>query len=364
MRNFIFLTKTSWVEPPRLRHQLARLLVENGNTVTFFEKPRSLFQLRRSPAPDCRPKEDQITFKQSTEFLHHKLRLSPALHYLNRVVECLSISRLMKGGEKAESTIVNFNYDYYFIRDLFPNSKIITVINDDFWCRAVGGWEKPLRWALARTCGASDVVLCVSVPLQEDLARYCSPKLFLPWSERFFTSKSPAKEKNVLLFWGYINNRLDWDYIFALDQQAKASGLNLVFRFVGPVQRLSRAVLKRIGDTPSIDLHPPCPLEGLDLDDVLAGFVPYITGNRADDVTTLPNKAMPMLSMGLPLVITGMPFCLSADFIIRLGSQSIQGDVTILRDLPSRLALLHPSISAFVAKNHKSARYTEFLQYC
>ncbi|MEO0579910.1 MAG: hypothetical protein AAFZ58_14575, partial [Pseudomonadota bacterium] len=36
---FIFLTRTNWNEPPRIRHQLAELLVSEGHDVVFFQKP-------------------------------------------------------------------------------------------------------------------------------------------------------------------------------------------------------------------------------------------------------------------------------------------------------------------------------------
>ena len=36
--HYLFLTNTCWAESPRIRHQLARLLSDNGDTVFFFEK--------------------------------------------------------------------------------------------------------------------------------------------------------------------------------------------------------------------------------------------------------------------------------------------------------------------------------------
>ena len=37
-KNVVIFTKTLWNEPPRLRHQLSKMLSSYGHTITFFEK--------------------------------------------------------------------------------------------------------------------------------------------------------------------------------------------------------------------------------------------------------------------------------------------------------------------------------------
>jgi hypothetical protein len=367
MARFIFFTKTKWSEQPRLRHQLANMLCGRGHEVVFFERPASLLLPARGAreASNLVNRGARIKFLETRQLVNHKLRLSPAVHYLNAVVEISSIRRsLAMFNPGPLDIVVNFNYDYFFLRKVFANLRLITIINDDFWCRAIGGWEWPLRWALKRTCLASDRVLCVSRPLVEDTSQYKGSHLFLPWSERSYSAPLTNVRRRVLLFWGFVNDRLNWEYVLSLSRALRLSESSLVIRLIGPVERLSGYVEAEIALSGNIEICPPCAFDEIRFDEVLASFIPYRAGNKADDVTTLPNKALPMLSMGLPLIITGMPNCIDGEFVIRLGIGSMAHDLAILNDLPNRLSSLQSAIASFVDKNSADARYAEFMEHC
>ena len=78
MKKFIFFTKTNWDEPPRLRHQLAKLLVSHNHRVIFFEKPTTfLFDKKRKL-----PIEDGIIFIRSKQLIHRLLRIFIFLRFL------------------------------------------------------------------------------------------------------------------------------------------------------------------------------------------------------------------------------------------------------------------------------------------
>ncbi len=65
---FYFFTRTNWDEPPRIRHQLARMLRRKGHEVIFFERPQRSggSQIERTP--------EGVTLVGTREFLHHQLR--------------------------------------------------------------------------------------------------------------------------------------------------------------------------------------------------------------------------------------------------------------------------------------------------
>src|SRR5688572_27476632 len=115
MARFILLTKTRWDEPPRIRHQIAHLLANAGHDVLFFQKPVAPWHA----APTLRQVTAHISVVGYRELLNHKLRLIEPMHHLNAGVVRRSLRReLARHQIPANSVIVNFNYDYWFLREV------------------------------------------------------------------------------------------------------------------------------------------------------------------------------------------------------------------------------------------------------
>ena len=359
MPRFIFFTKTNWSEPPRLRHQLANLLADNGNEVIFFESPSFIFKDRNKTDKTM----NNISFHRSQQLIHHKLRLHPILHYVNAAYEKKSLNNL-KASLKffPDDIIINFNYDYFYIKDLFPKNKLITIINDDFWCRAIMGYTKPLEWAIKETCYASDLILAVSIPLKNQLSKFCTTRLFYPWATQIYKKPEKSSHRKTLLFWGYINDRLNFDFIFQLADALIIEEPNMKIHFIGPIQKRNSIPLERLLSYKNIEISGPQNIENLVFDDVLAAFIPYVAGNKADDVTTIPNKAFPMLANGLPLAITGMPDFIDKPFVFRLGVE-LKTDLKTLKELQNKFMQIQPSIEDFVAKNTGEHRIKQLMGY-
>ncbi len=315
---FIFFTKTDWVESPRLRHQLAHLLANAGHEVVFFEFPVYPWQHF-----DCSDSgHPRIHLYRYRQFLHHKLRLHPLLHYCNAAFEKSQIARMANDLEVKESdVIVNFNYDYYFLRDLFPNQRLITIINDDFWSTAIAGYEKPLRWALERTCKLSDVVLTVSPILAEQLKAFCKPEIFYPWTEMPYQVPPKMEERSVLLYWGYIGRKIDYEYVLRLSRLLRKHDTSIRIVFVGPIVDANADMLDLVRQH-IVEHIPTAKLNELNLDQVFGGLIPYRSGVKTIDVISIPNKAFQLLCHGIPLLITGMPNFLETSVVYRLN----QGD--------------------------------------
>lgn len=361
MSRFVFFTKTNWNEAPRLRHQLAFLLKEHEHNLIFFERPNSFFSRKKTLTEPI----DQIEFLRTSELMHHKLRFTNGIHVLNAHIEKSYIKKMINQyALSGDDYVVNFNYDYYFLRQLFPNNKIITIINDDFWCCAFFGYEKPLKDVLVKTCSISNTVLAVSEPLVEQLAQFCEPKLFLPWSDFDYSCPNLDSKKYRLLFWGYINNRLNFDYIANLANAILEERLPFILDFIGPMEKNIDKRFISLMSHPKVNVLPKeTKISDIDLDNVLAGFIPYVRGNKAVDVTTIPNKTLRMLSFGLPLLITGMPRFMEAPFVFRLEEGLIQRDIELIKLIPKLFSDLQPSISIFVNNNSKKKRYNQFLSY-
>jgi hypothetical protein len=352
---FIFFTKTEWKEAPRLRHQLANLLSNAGHEIIFFERPVYFWQSANASQSGC----NNISLYKSKQLIHHKLRIHHSLHWLNSRYEKRSIF-LRLGPIGIEDVVVNFNYDYYFLKDLFPGNRIITIINDNFWSRAFFGWESPLKWALKRTCVSSCHVLTVSPPLVNILRSYCSPQLFLPWADGNSGRIRSSVFRTELLYWGYIGDRIDWQRVFSLAEHFSINGSSFRLIFVGPHNSNDKNI-RRLLKFPSVVFRGPTNIDQLNFNKTLGIFIPYKAGTKENDAIFMPNKLLQLLSKGLPVIITGMPHFLEASFVFRLPEKNYYS-VQLLQLLKRKFELFQPEIYSFLNSHTGKARLDQFMR--
>ena len=347
-------TRTDWREPPRLRHQLARLLADAGHAVTFVQKPTCLL-----PSSDPCPAGDSgfqgLNLLSPREGLHHQLRLLPWLHRLNaRVARRDLRKRLAMLNQPWPELIINFNYDAYWLRSLFPEQPILTIINDDFEALGRLPLRRHLTWALKRTCAMSNRVLVVSEPIRQRLSRWCDPELFLPWAADPYQAPAPSSQRNVLLFWGYINERLDGAALQACLSALELTGLRL--RFVGPLDADGRQLQRQLGSNAVLEWRPACSIGDLDTSDCLAALIPYRLDCPGVEAIQLSNKALQLLSRGLPLITSAMPHFHRAPFVVPYGTTAQPTLIDAALELQRSFNALQPAIADFVGANGPEAR--------
>ena len=134
MKKVLVLTKTNWKEAPRLRHQLTRLLKKNNFDIHYVEK-NTFWTIKTTKRI-----EEGILIYNHPELIHHQLRYNKFFQWLNNFVVKFYLRKLFK--TQVFDHIINFNYDYSFIDELFPNVHTITLINDDFESMAKFGMKK------------------------------------------------------------------------------------------------------------------------------------------------------------------------------------------------------------------------------
>ena len=307
IKTVLIITKTKWSEPPRIRHQVTKLLINNGYEVIFIEKNTYKSILLKSR------KEDGIQFFSHAELIHHQLRYFPLLQRINNRFERLYLKKISK--LKPFDIVINFCYDYSFLKNIFPDKKVITVINDDFEEQAKYGMKTQIRNQLRKTCINSDNVLTVSYPLFDKLKAYKNNvQLFLPWSNNTYSKPKELKVKrNTVLYFGFIS-RLDWSVVYKLIEQSHYN-----VRFIWPTVRKSDEVqledLKRFNNFDHISFQR---LEELNVDDVFCSISPYDPHIRSVQACTVSNRAFNLLSLGIPLVYGDLKHIIKApDSIIR-----------------------------------------------
>jgi hypothetical protein len=301
-----------------------------------------------------------MTLLSANEFLHHQLRLLPWLHRLNALVARLDLrKRLASSDLLRPELIINFNYDAFWLRSLFPSQPILTVINDDFESLSRLPVRRHLTWALRRTCRMSNRVFTVSEPLRHRLAQWCEPELFLPWSADPYQVPARSAQRNVLLFWGYINDRMDVGALQACLPELERAGLRL--RFVGPLDADGRQLQRQLGSSNTVEWHPACSFDALDTSDCLAALIPYRLDCPGVEAIQLSNKALQLLSRGLPLITSAMPHFHRAPFVVPYGTSAQPSLVDAALVVQRSFSSLQPPIAEFVAANGPQARLRQLL---
>ncbi len=354
-RRFVFVTRTHWQEPPRLRHQLARLLASYGAQVIFGEKPLPWFRKRQALSVDC--VESGISFFRHRELIHHRLCVSQPIEMLSDAFLRRSVRAALQRREiGGQDVIVNFNYDYDFLRDIYPHTPIITILNDDF----VNKVPPPFRGAAARmqrqTCRSSDEVLTTSSIIAEQLRTFCRPEVFLPWADVSYQSPDRTAHRNIILSWGFIDRRMDFNLVCSLAEKLLQAQSDLQLLFVGPLA--DEAIKHKLfRDYPNVMHQGTASLAQLPLDRVCASMIPYVSGVPAWEAIVVPNKAYQLLARGLPLLISGMPRFLKAPFVYRLD----QGDaIEAIARAREEFLDVQAAIEPFVKENSATARVEQF----
>tara|TARA_R110000850_G_scaffold12930_8_gene42703 strand:- start:3861 stop:4949 length:1089 start_codon:yes stop_codon:yes gene_type:complete len=347
MRLRVF-TKSEWEEPPRIRHQFARLMKKYGNEVIFYQKPRYFF--RSSMVLN----DESIQLERSAQLIHHQLRLGVVLSFLNSLYEKYSIKKTV-GNYFSNDLIVNFNYDYYFLRDIFPDNIIITVINDDFVAQARffdGYYAERL---LEKTCLMSDDVLCVSKPLCEQARKWSSAKLFLPWTEKKYEPPKATTRRSVL-FWAHINRRVEFSFIEFCAHRLP----DVDFHLIGPVDDSVKSELNHlVGTFTNISYISSMSLDEINFDNYFSAIIPYKAGKKEIEAVTASNKTFQLLGKGMPLVVSGMPNFINSQAIVKV--QNKEEFVSALLFCQREFDGLQPTIRELVSENGFNERYMQLL---
>jgi hypothetical protein len=349
--NVVAFTKSAWSEAPRLRHQVAHLLLAHGHRVLFFERPADIFTLGLNPSEaDHLP--PGLALGRNRQLLHHQLRITPTLSRANAEFEKLQIRRLVDSYRP--EAVINFNYDYYFLRELFPKSKIVSIFNDDFIAGARLLSRKEARRLVCQTARMSDHNLVVSYPLLDQIRTFTDRvSLFFPWCRREYATPPAGQKRDEMLYWGYINDRIDVRAVtHVMDQGIKIN-------FVGPVSgtRRSRALLEHR----NAEYHGERPLDRISavLARCASSILPYDAADRQVAAITINNRAFDLLSAGLPLLYRDLPGLLEAPAEVIRRCHDGAAYVREHRQAAQQFDAAQPAIQEFLANHTPSARYRQ-----
>lgn len=351
MNRVLILTKTNWSEPPRIRHQLTRLLKKHGYEITFVEKNsyRNIFIKKRV--------EENITFYGHAELIHHQLRRYPFIQKANSIVVRFYLKKILK--QIDFDFIVNFCYDYSFLHELASGKKIITFINDDFEAQAKLGMENQIRNQIRETCRNSDEVLTVSYPLYDKLSAYKdNVTLFFPWSQNQYKGPKNNGQRGTVLYWGFIG-RMDWPMIENIIKKT-----DYHYRFIGPPdlaidQKMVPELLRKYSNFEHI---PYSTLNELKLDDVFCSIIPYNPKKESVQACTVSNKAFNLLSLGLPLVYADLKYLIKAPKTILQKNKTLEEYITTIGFFHQNFYDVQNDIELFLKNHYEKERWNVLRQ--
>ncbi|WP_435230927.1 hypothetical protein ACMAZE_03580 [Pseudopelagicola sp. nBUS_20] len=318
----------------------------------FYEKPRFLV------AGPPKKISKNVTLVRTAFLIHHQLRINSILRFFNEIYEKAWINYTKNKIDKT-AVIVNFNYDYVFVKKVFSNNKIVTIINDDFICQARFNNGNHVKESLKITCQASDQVLAVSHELVDQLSPYGNVELFLPWA----TSSYRIPNKNIyqrkkLLIWGFIDGRIDEVFL----QNIVEAHIEYEFLIVGPICDKFLPFIKKISErNQNISLIGTKSLTKLPLDLILCAIVPYRIETRFGRSVTMLNKGFQLLSVGLPLIVRGMPNFIKSKCIFDV--DCVSDFSYALFQVQKNFNNLQSDISHLVNVNSDEQRYREFIDH-
>jgi hypothetical protein len=343
--NILVISRTPWSETPRIRHQLSIMLRDSGFNVCYLE---TLFQKTlKSEVTD-----NGIQVFRVYETIHHQLRPLELLFPCNKNAVKKQLNKLFTDIDFV--AVFNFNYDYYFIKEVF-NAPVISIFNDDFMSAAKPWMKKTVAKTISRTCQESDSILSVSYSLNKQLKQLSDrAELFLPWAVNPYFKPAASKKRNKVLYFGYIS-RIDIRFIDALC----ANGISI--RFVGPVMGDGIKVKKKYELYDNVEFLSSRPLDDVILDDVCCSIALY---NVIDDPSllaiTASNRMFQLLAKGIPLVYPEMPNLIYAPSTVIKSCSSPGEYVDAVRFFETNFYNVQDDIKSFLL-DHTVTRRTTFV---
>lgn len=290
---FLFITKTSWNEPPRARHQLAFALAAKGHTVNFVS-------LSKTGAPFL---SSSLIGAGLTLFTPSWFIPAKVVYRIPVINETYQIWLFRKLKQKfSDCIVINFDPSATLLKYFF--SEYIFYCNDNFVdSKRAGNILTKLYFYLSVQVVARRALMCiaVSVFLKQNLSKYNRHSfLILTGAEKVQKLERFSEEKNPeiidIVYVGWLSKIAPgWILALMIDPRIRVS-------LVGPGSELPQ--LRCLKKYERIIFH------GEKLEKELWSVVssanvciaPYSGGKDTELVYTVPNKFWLYLSCGKPVV--------------------------------------------------------------
>jgi len=347
LKRVFILTRTLYSEPPRIRHQVSHMFNNMGYEVYFFERPKQYIPMRNRQAK--LKSEGGIKIITWHELLHHQLK---PYKWMVKLCSLFAVNQI-KSLNIQPDIIINFNYDLINLESSFPNSNVITIINDDFYAQSKWWMKSAVNDCLEIIRHSPSLTFAVSNSLVEQT----NGQLLLPWADSIYEKPNRDTERNVLLYYGFINNRIDWLVVEGLLAN------KYIVRFVGPVNQseASIKIKELIGEFSNFEYQEATDINELYVDDVIASIAPYDLNYSSVKACQLSNRAFRLLAKGIPTIYSDLPL---VESIPDFGICTAKGLTDFLFYIDYYLLNFHnlqENFEVYVSDNSEEARYLNII---
>jgi len=327
------------------------MLLDHGHEVHFFQK-RKLG--RRAGTEKLL---GRLTLHTGPHLLHHQLKIFPFLN----TIDAAFLKRIIRQqiDIRDDDVVLNFCYDFYFLRDLYPNNTMIHIINDDYISAAIRPHKRSAEKLLQISAEAADHNLVTSYanlqtcyPISDQINRRNSKvSLFLPWARHRYERPSAATKREEVLYWGFINDRIDKKKVIALMD----GGLKI--NFVGMITR-SRVTDQILGHSNAV-YHGIHSLEDIPsvIERCSCALMPYDKNFPYNSSLTMGNRGFELLSFGLPLLFCDLPHLLPAPEGVIYRCGSVEDYRVRFMHARENFVQIQPAIESFLEDHYVDSRY-------
>jgi len=331
------------------------MLLDNGHEIHFFQK-RKLGRRARTEKLS-----DRLTIHTGSHLLHHQLKIFPFLN----AIDAAYLKRIIRNqiDVRDDDVILNFCYDFYFLRDLYSGNTMIHIVNDDYVSAAIRPHKRSAKKLLHISAEAADhnlvtsyANLQTSYSIRDQIDRKnAAVSLFLPWARHRYEKPLARAAREEILYWGFINDRIDREKVIAIMD----AGLKI--NFVGMVTR-SRVTDQILGHVNAVyrGIHP---LE--DIPDVVercaCALMAYDKSYPYNSSLTMGNRGFELLSFGLPLLFCDLPHLLPAPEGVIYRCELVEDYRTSFAKAQKIFDQIQPTIEAFLAEHYVESRYAMLL---
>ncbi len=301
MDTIVLTTRTTWDEPPRIRHQIAWQLAKNYRVI-FVETP-AVWRKRYGTSSN-KIKENIHRVQLSNKYCCPG-RIDLLSSTIHNFTERYLLDELLYELNKLRTgklILFNFNYDFLNLMHLSDFTLKIYFCNDDFPAMALNKqYARITLYREQQVAQSADLCLAVSYPLEKKLKRLNkNTHLFLP-GHSFSIGEHMSMPINNSLpikvgFMGYIDYRLHYEWLHYAGEQN-----DLEMHLIGPVEAgCLEGPWCLYGSKSGSELQTI--LENMDI-----LIMPYRTSLKFINAVTAPNKLFSYLAVGKPVVISDMP---------------------------------------------------------
>jgi hypothetical protein len=351
--NFLFITKTSWEEPPRARHQLARSLVKKNHQVVFVA-----MSSLGMPRCSLTQVEENILLVQPSWFLNPKLLYR--IPIANELFQMWLFQNLSKKYE--DFNVINFDPSASLLYKYFPN--YVFYCNDDFTDKKRAkfilsqSYFKITQKIVARK---ANFCVAVSAYLKEQIAQFNpNTHLILTAAGKVREGSVFPQEKSAIINAVYVGwlSKINIKWVLSLAKNPK-----IRITLIGPAT-VSQS--KSFAGVDNIELRGELVGEELfcALDKADVCMAPYEFGRDTNEVYTVPNKFWLYLSFGKPVVTARInrlhPF---PSKMVYQSNDHIEFENNVIGAVKEDTKELFDKRKGFIKNNDWSTRVDELLSH-